>query len=125
MSDSDESRSFASMATDNEPAPPVVEKLEGSGSKIEEGYSLVILIKSLVMVEVPETDTRTLDISITLGGTETKLSGTMAEINEQRRGSAIRYMSNNSAFKLMCFTTRHFIQRSCFKCPGIQTIPDG
>lgn len=119
MSDSDESRSFASMATDNEPAPTVVEESERSGSKIEEGYSLVILIKSLVMVEVPEIDTRTLNICITLGETETKLSGTMAEINEQRRGSAIRYVSHKSVFKLMCFSTKHFIQRSCFKCSGI------
>ncbi|XP_065072680.1 uncharacterized protein LOC135697035 [Ochlerotatus camptorhynchus] len=96
MSDSDESRSFASMIADNEPDPTEVEEPGPIGSAVTEGYSLVILIKSLVISDVPEDDPRMLDICIILGDTEAKLSGTMAEINGQRRGSAISVPASNA-----------------------------
>lgn len=98
MTDSDESRSFASMVAESEPK---AEEPERDGSATMEKYSLVVLIKSLVMDDVPEDDLRVLDICITLGDIDARLSGTMAEINGQRRGSAINVpVSSAEEFKL-------------------------
>ncbi|KXJ73850.1 hypothetical protein RP20_CCG014856 [Aedes albopictus] len=60
-------------------------------SSEKETYSLVIVLKSLVLTTVSNDDPRMVDIALVLGETEAKLNGSLEYLNEQRQGTAISW----------------------------------
>ncbi|XP_021701014.1 uncharacterized protein LOC110676642 [Aedes aegypti] len=85
-----------SSATGSNISDVVVQDPDRNGSIQKESYSLVIVLKSLVLANVENDDPRTLDISLLLGETEAKLNGTLADFNGQRHGTAISVPTSNS-----------------------------
>ncbi|XP_062551350.1 uncharacterized protein LOC134216496 [Armigeres subalbatus] len=90
MSESDE---VYSIASENSKAEPEAGRIDSNG---RESYSLVAIIEALVLPNVQNDDPRTLDICLVLGNVETKLNGTLADFNGQRRGTALGAPASNS-----------------------------
>lgn len=82
-----------SMTEFNDVVEPQGRDRKSSSEK--ETYSLVIVLKSLVLTTVSNDDPRMVDIGLVLGETEAKLNGSLEFLNEQRQGTAIRYLKSS------------------------------
>ncbi|XP_058815267.1 uncharacterized protein LOC131678868 [Topomyia yanbarensis] len=71
-----------------------------------EGYNLIVVVKSLSLNDFREDVQRMLRIVMVLGESEVNIEGTENEINQQRRGNAVRIPCAN-AEELKQYLTQH------------------